>query len=121
MGINTTRDVSCRMCGKVPETVVAGCSALAKTKYLARHNAALKILYFELLTKYDLAESIPPWYSPKEPDAITENNFITAYWDVPVFAENTEIRANRIDARIVDKVRKEILLLEMSCPWITNR
>ena len=123
-GTNTTTDVTCRMCGKVPETiehVMAGCSALAQTKYLARHNAALKILYFELLTKYDLAESIPPWYSPKEPDPITENNSITAYWDVPVFAENKEVRANRIDARIVDKVRKEILLLEMSCPWITNR
>ena len=59
--------------------------------------------------------------TPKEPDQITENNSITAYWDVLVFAENTEVRANRIDARIVDKVRKEILLLEMSCPWITNR
>ena len=60
-GINTTTDVTCRMYGKVPETVVAGCSALAKTKYLARHNTALKILYFELLTKYDLAQSFPPW------------------------------------------------------------
>ena len=52
-GINTTTDVTCRMCGKVPETVehiMASCSALAQTKYLARPNAALKILYFELLT-----------------------------------------------------------------------
>ena len=52
-GINTTTDVTYRMCGKVPETVehvMAGCSALAQTKYLARPNAALKILYFELLT-----------------------------------------------------------------------
>ena len=57
----------------------------------------------------------------KEPEPITENNSITAYWDVPVFAENKEVRANRIDARIVDKVRKEIILLEMSCPWTTNR
>ena len=29
--------------------VLPGCSALAQTKYLYRHNAALKILHFELL------------------------------------------------------------------------
>ena len=81
--INTTTDVTCRMCGRVPETVehvMADCSAhaLAQTQYLARHNATLKILHFELLTKYDLVESIPPWYLPKEPDPIIKNNSITA-------------------------------------------
>ena len=33
----------CRMCGKAPEYVahvLAGCSSLAQTKYLERHNAA---------------------------------------------------------------------------------
>ena len=100
------------------ELVMTGCSALAQTKYLARHNAVLKILYFELQYTYKVW---PSWIHSalafaKEPEPITENNSITAYWDVPVFAENTEVRANRIDARIVDKVRKEILLMEMSCP-----
>ena len=40
------------------EHVMAGCSALAQTKYMARRNAALKIVYFELVTEYDLAESL---------------------------------------------------------------
>ena len=26
-------------------------------------------------------------------------------------------RANRIDARIVDKEQKRVLAIEMSCPW----
>ena len=42
-GTNPSSDVLCRMCGSGPESVphiLAGCSALAKTKYIARHNAA---------------------------------------------------------------------------------
>ena len=40
----------CRMCGKITESVphnIAGCGALAQTLYLARHNKALKILFFK--------------------------------------------------------------------------
>ena len=39
-------DVRCRMCGKVQESianVLSSCSALAQTKYLSRHNRALKM------------------------------------------------------------------------------
>ena len=38
-------DVMCRLCGKCPESVphtLAGCSALAQSKYVERHNSALK-------------------------------------------------------------------------------
>ena len=31
------------------------------------------------------------------------------------------MRANRVDARIVDHVKKKVLLIEMSCPLIDNR
>ena len=46
---DTTSDAMCRMCHESPESVahvIAGCSALAQTKYVARHNGALKILIF---------------------------------------------------------------------------
>ena len=38
-----------------------------------------------------------------------------------MYAETMEVRANRIDARVVDKQKKKVLLLEMSCPWMANR
>ena len=44
-GVNTTDDIMCRMYGEKSEClahVLAGCSVLAQTKYLSRHNAALK-------------------------------------------------------------------------------
>ncbi|CAH3031666.1 unnamed protein product [Pocillopora meandrina] len=49
------------------------------------------------------------------------NTKASAFWDVPVFAGNTEVRANRIDVRIVEKETETVKIIEMSCPWIENR
>ena len=51
-----------------------------------------------------------------------ENSLVTvaAFLDVPVYADQEEVRANRVDARIVDRERKRITLLEMGCPWVEN-
>ena len=49
------------MCGEKPEClahVLAGCSVLARTKYLSRHNTALKIPPFEMLEDMDLIKKI---------------------------------------------------------------
>ena len=48
----------CRMCSKVPESlanVLARLSSLAQTKYMERHNAALKVLFFAMLRDLKLA------------------------------------------------------------------
>ena len=50
-------DEKCRLYGDSLENVqhvVSGCSALARTKYLQRHNNAFKILLFEVLRSLDL-------------------------------------------------------------------
>ena len=123
-GLETGQNDMCRMCGKVSETqahVLAGCSKLAQTKYLTRHDAALKILFYEMLKDLDLVTFVPPWYSLDQPKPLYENDKGKAYWDVPVYAENTEVRSNRIDARVINKEKKKVFLLEMSCPWIANR
>ena len=67
-----------------------------------------------------LIESAPSWCSPETPKPEYKNDLASAFWDVPVYAEKTEARANRIDARVVDK-QKKAPLLEMRCPWMTNR
>ena len=69
----------------------------------------------------DLIESNPQWYSPVQPKPPYENDKAEAYWDVPVYAESTVVKSNRVDVRIVDKEKKEALLMEMTCPWIGNR
>ena len=101
--------------------MLAGCSAIAQTQYLARHNKALKILFFEMLRSLNLISTTAPWYSQAQPKPMYENDRVVAYWDVPLFADTTHVKANRIDARIIDKERKQVKLLEMSCPWVENR
>ena len=53
------------------------------------------------------------------------NNNITAevqvYWDVLVYGEHQELRANRVDPRIVNNRDKQVIALEMSCHWVSNR
>ena len=43
-----------------------------------------------------------------------------ALWDVPVYADSTEVRTRRIDTRIVYKEQKRVFAIEMSCPWVDN-
>ncbi|XP_068749277.1 uncharacterized protein [Montipora capricornis] len=122
--IREESEVRCKMCEKAQEFiahVLSSCSALVRTKYLSRHNGALKILFFELLKDYQLIEAVPPWYSATQLKPLYQNDQVTAYWEVPVYANYTEVRANSVDARIVDKERKTVTLLELSCPWIENR
>ena len=33
----------------------------------------------------------------------------------------TQVKANRIDATVIDKTRKQVRVIEMSCPWLENR
>ena len=66
-----------------------------------------------------LIESAPSWCSPETPKSEYKNDRASPFWDAPVYAEKTEVRANRIDARVVDK--QKVLLLEMSCPWMAKR
>ena len=112
------------MCGKAPECiahVLAGCPSLAQTKYMERHNAALKVLFFEILRDLDLNETVSPCFSSIEPKPLYESTQAQAFWDIPVYAEHTTVWANRVDARIIDHKEKKVLLVEMSCPWIYNR
>ena len=46
---------------------------------------------------------------------------VEAWWDVPVYADHWEVRANRVDARVVNHESKKVMTIEMSCPRISNR
>ena len=110
------------MCGKAMESVphvLSGCSVLAQSKYKTRHDAALKVLFFDLLCDMGLIERAPSWCSPETPKPWYKNDRASPFRDVPVYAEKTEVRENRIDARDVEK--KRVLLSEMSCSYMANR
>ena len=117
-------DVKCRMCGKAMESVrhvLSGCSVLGQSKYKTRHDAALKVLFFDLLCDMGSIESAPSWCSPKTPKPEYKNDRASTSWDVPVYAEKTELRGYRIDARVVDKKENKVLPLKMNCLLMANR
>ena len=62
--------------------ILAGCGVLAQTLYLARHNNALKILFFQAIRVLDLVTSEVPWFSKIQP--MYENERAIAYWAIPL-------------------------------------
>ena len=77
---------------------------------------ALKILFFQVIR--ELVVSEVPWYSKTQPKPMYEIERAIACWDVTLYAGNTYVKANRIDATIVDKKNKKVSVIEMSCPWV---
>ena len=74
-----------------------------------------------MLKDLELISEVPPRYSKTQPKLSYENGSGQALWDVPIYADSIEVRANRIDARIVDKEQKRVLAIEVRCPWVDNR
>ena len=103
--------------------ILSGCSALAQTKYIQRH--------FNTSRHYSLKSSdlkisfskVELWFLQVTPKPVYENNHATAFWDVPLFADTTQlqVKAKRIDATVIDKTSKHVRVIEMSCPWLENR
>ena len=58
---------------------------------------------------------------PVQPKPLYENGSVKSFWGVAVFAENTEVRAKRVGARIINHETRSVTALEMSCPWLENR
>ena len=79
------------------------------------------MIFYELLKDLDLVTSVPPWYSQNTLKPLYENEKGKALWDVPLYAEYAEVGNNRIDCTVIDKKKKKVVLLEMSCPWVSNR
>ena len=76
-----------------------------------------------MLNTLDLIDSGPPWYLSVEPKHVNEKDLALAFWDVPVYVDHVEVRANRFDTRIVENIAKSIMLLhvDINCPWLANK
>ena len=66
--------VMCRLCGEQEETiqhVLAGCSVLAPTCYLSRHNLVARTLHWHLCTSFGITQLAKGWYC-RQPLPMTE-------------------------------------------------
>ena len=89
-----------------------------RPKYLQRHNNAFKVLFFEVLRFLDLITKVEPWFSQVTPKPLYENEHATAFWDVPLFADTTQVKANRMNATVIDKTSKQVRVFEMTLSMV---
>jgi len=115
-------DAKCRACKKAPETtyhLLSACSSYAPTKYVSRHNAALRVLYFHLRHSYRIDEEPVVPYVPADLPSVVENDNCRIYWNFPV-PTTRQLEATKPDIVLFDWSRKEIHFVEFSCPAETN-
>ena len=68
-------------------TCVVGVQHTCAHKISFQHNAALKILFLEVAKIDNLVEASPLWFSQAQPKPVCKSEQLTAYWGVPVYAD----------------------------------
>ena len=78
-------DGNCRICRNFSETVehlVAGCTKLANSKYLNRHNRALMVLVVTWAKQQELIGQDAIWYEQRwDRGTVFENHKAKLVWD----------------------------------------
>ena len=113
-------DPKCRICIEFEETIdhiVASCPVLANTEYIQRHDKAAGYIHWRICKHYHFSTA-DKWYEHK-PEKVTENKAATVSWDMPVNTDK-EIKANRPDIIIKDKIEKKCIMIDMSIPSERN-
>ncbi|XP_044760829.1 uncharacterized protein LOC123318276 [Coccinella septempunctata] len=111
----------CRLCAEKTETIdhiISGCTKLAKTRYIERHNQVAKIVYLELLKMCGMEHDDTPYYK-YEPNAVRENVQFKIYWDKTILTNRT-VQHNRPDITLVDRRKKKTYLIDVAVPSAHN-
>ena len=115
--IDKTSDTPlCRMCGERGETVshlVSECSKLAQREYKRRHDNVAKYIHWLLAEKYGF-ERATNWYEEK-PEGVMESQDLKVLWDFVIQCDRF-VQARRPDIVVVDKIKKEVKLIDIAIP-----
>lgn len=108
----------CRWCNAAVETaehVASSCPHFRATLIKRRHDSVAKHLYQALCTKYKLKTI----HYTQEIPSVQENESCKILWDVPMTVRR-ELRCNRPDIVLVDREKKQILIIEVAVTWRTR-
>lgn len=111
----------CRYCNSCEESIqhlISGCTYLAPSSYLTRHNSMGKVVHQLLCQKYGLKDKFTPYYL-YNPEPVIENKQVKIYWDMQVRTDRT-VRANRPDMIMWYKENKEAIMIDFSVPLDDN-
>jgi hypothetical protein len=118
--MKTTKDALCRMCKEKNETVahlLAGCSKLSLNEYLRRHNEVARLLHKNICDDFGIPTTKRYWMH--EPTAVTETEDVKILWDFEIQTDH-HITARRPDIIVVDKKKKETLIIDVAVPEDRN-
>ena len=109
-------DGRCRVCKTNEETlqhILCCCSSLSPSLYLEnRHNPVAKVVYDDLVRKYELRDS-------KIPLAVNTSDKCDVWWDQKINMP-TGIKHNKPDIVVWDKDNKRCQVIDISVPLDTN-
>lgn len=114
-------EVNCRRCRQSQESIehiMNGCSTLASSDYLQRHNNVAKIVHQELALRSKLVEEKNPFYR-YQPAAVLLSSDYKLYWDRFITMNHT-ILANRPDIVWIDKRNNSGYLIDIVVPLMNN-
>ena len=114
------QDVSplCRMCRKTNETVqhiVSGCTVLAGTRYLVRHDIVGKHVHWLILKKYDIPVG-GTWYQ-HVPQTVTESSDgnVVIYWNKPIQTDR-KVAHNKPDIVVIERKERRWFIIDFAIP-----
>ncbi|XP_066932175.1 uncharacterized protein [Clytia hemisphaerica] len=108
---------TCRICNREKETIhhiISGCTVLAPTKYLQRHNNLCKYIHELLMRENDLKQERTPWYE-HQPHPVEENESTKILWDFSIQTDH-QIDHNKPDIVFLNKQTKEALIIDIAIP-----
>lgn len=121
-GLNV-ESVLCRLCGQYDETVqhlLAGCTVLAGTEYVRRHNSALMVLAVQWGKQHGIIEEGTLWYQQRWVKGhVVENDKFKMVWDFEYKLRKYN-KSRRPDLTLEDRDGKHIWLVDMACPQEQN-
>ena len=114
---------NCRLCSARKETVnhwLSGCTVLAGSEYVQRHNKALMMFAVGWAKQAGLLEESTVWYKITWQKGTTlENKGKKLLWDFEYCMRKTT-SARRPDLTLEDLQERKIWLIDMACPLESN-
>ena len=118
-----TDDGKCRLCNQHSETIehlVAGCTKLANSEYLTRHNRALMLLAVTWAKQQELIDQEAIWYQQKrDRGTVLENDKAKLVWDFD-FSLGITTTIKRLDLILELKIDRKIWICDMAFPQQNN-
>lgn len=111
----------CRVCNDAEETVLhlaGGCTPLAPTRYLNRHNNMGKVVHQLLCMKWGITQGYTPLHR-YAPQTVAENAAVKIYWDMPIITDRP-VEHNRPDVVLWNKREGSATIIDFAVPLDHN-